>query len=140
MAEVYLAYNPDDNSLAVVKLLLEPFLDQAELMEMFRQEAAIMINLDHPNVVKVIGTGDYKDGRPHIVMEYLAGDHLGILFRAAQKHKQKMPYTLVTRIAIQVANGLAYVHATRWNSYTGISARKTSFFVTTVASNCSTSG
>lgn len=113
MAEVYLAVNPEDNSLAVVKLLLDRFLEQAELMEMFRQEARIMTSLDHPNVVKVLGSGDYQDGRPYIVMEYLAGDHLGVLFRAAQKHDQKMSYTLVTRIAIQVANGLAYVHAAK---------------------------
>jgi serine/threonine protein kinase/tetratricopeptide (TPR) repeat protein len=110
MAEVFLAQNRTDGSLAVIKLLLEHLSEHQELIEMFRHEGQIMTLLDHPNVVKVLGIGDHESGLPYIVMEYLAGDHLGVLIRAANKHKQKMPYTLVTRIAIQVANGLAYVH------------------------------
>ncbi|MBW1810885.1 MAG: protein kinase [Deltaproteobacteria bacterium] len=110
MAEVFLAQNRTDGSLAVIKLLLEHLNGHEELLEMFRHEGQIMTLLDHPNVVKVLGIGDHQSGLPYIVMEYLAGDHLGVLIRAANKHKQKMPYTLVTRIAIQVANGLAYVH------------------------------
>jgi tetratricopeptide (TPR) repeat protein len=69
-----------------------------------------MTLLDHPNVVKVHGTGDDESGLPYIVMEYLAGDHLGVLLRASCKHRQPMSPSLIARIGIQVANGLAYVH------------------------------
>jgi serine/threonine protein kinase/tetratricopeptide (TPR) repeat protein len=110
MAEVYLARHHADESLAVVKLILEHYRAHKELLQMFRLEGRIMTLLDHPNVVKVTGTGDDESGLPYIVMEYLAGDHLGVLLRASQKHHTPMSPSLIARIAIQVANGLAYVH------------------------------
>ncbi len=110
MAEVYLARHHVDESLAVVKLMLEHYREHKELLRMFRLEGRIMTLLDHPNVVKVTGTGDDDSGLPYIVMEYLAGDHLGVLLRASQKHHAPMSPSLIARIAIQVANGLAYVH------------------------------
>ena len=110
MAEVYLARHHVDDNLAVVKLILEHYRGHKELLQMFRQEGRIMTLLDHPNVVKVHGTGDDESGLPYIVMEYLAGDHLGVLLRASCKHRQPMTPSLIARIGIQVANGLAYVH------------------------------
>gem|GEM_PF-1637544 len=110
MAEVYLARHHLDDTLMVVKLILEHYRDHKELLQMFRQEGRIMTLLDHPNVVKVAGTGDDESGLPYIVMEYLAGDHLGVLLRASCKHRQPMSPSLIARIGIQVANGLAYVH------------------------------
>ena len=110
MAEVYLARHHVEDTLAVVKLILEHYRGHKELLQMFRQEGRIMTLLDHPNVVKVHGTGDDESGLPYIVMEYLAGDHLGVLLRASCKHRQPMSPSLIARIGIQVANGLAYVH------------------------------
>lgn len=110
MAEVYLARHHVDESLAVVKLILEHYRGHEELLSMFRLEGRIMTLLDHPNVVKVTGTGDDQGGLPYIVMEYLAGDHLGVLLRASKKHRTPMSPSLIARIGIQVANGLAYVH------------------------------
>jgi len=110
MAEVYLARHHVDDTLAVVKLILEHYRGHKELLQMFRQEGRIMTLLDHPNVVKVHGTGDDESGLPYIVMEYLAGDHLGVLLRASCKHRRPMSPSLIARIGIQVANGLAYVH------------------------------
>jgi serine/threonine protein kinase/tetratricopeptide (TPR) repeat protein len=110
MAEVYLARHHVEDTLAVVKLILDHYRGHKELLQMFRQEGRIMTLLDHPNVVKVTGTGDDESGLPYIVMEYLAGDHLGVLLRASCKHRQPMSPSLIARIGIQVANGLAYVH------------------------------
>ena len=110
MAEVYLARHHVDDNLVVVKLILEHYRGHKELLQMFRQESRIMTLLDHPNVVKVTGTGDDESGLPYIVMEYLAGDHLGVLLRASCKHRQPMSPSLIARIGIQVANGLSYVH------------------------------
>ncbi len=109
MAEVYLARDTLSRELAVVKMLSKQAEGEAELVSMFRQEGRIMTNLNHPNVVRILGLGEH-DNLPYIVMEYLSGDHLGILYKIIRKRCRMLPATVLARIFLQVANALAYVH------------------------------
>jgi len=109
MAEVYLARQTGTQFLAVVKMLNERLRNERELLDMFEEESRVMTQLHHANVVSIIGIGEH-DGLPYMVLEYLAGDHLGVLSKLIRKQNQTLPASTVARIFMQVANGLAYVH------------------------------
>jgi serine/threonine-protein kinase len=111
MAEVYLARDPK-GTFAVVKLLAESLKIKEDLVAMFKEEGRILTRLAHPNIVKVLSLGE-EEGLPYIAMEYLAGDHLGVLSLMANKHNEILGASLIARIFLQVANGLAYVHEAR---------------------------
>src|SRR5688572_8792560 len=75
MGSLYLARDPGLDRYVAVKLLKEEFEDDPELRERFRREARSVARLRHPNIITVFDVGE-DDGRPFIVMEYLAGDTL----------------------------------------------------------------
>ena len=112
MADVFLAYPRGaaiDSPLVVVKVLRQRYRDEPEVAAMFRDEARIMTRLAHPNVVQVLDCGE-ADDRPYLVLEYLDGDHLGVLAREARDQGRPLGISLLTRIFIQVANALDYIH------------------------------
>ncbi len=112
MADVFLAYPRGaaiDSPLVVVKVLRQRYRDEPEVAAMFRDEARIMTRLAHPNVVQVLDCGE-ADDRPYLVLEYLDGDHLGVLAREARGQGRPLGISLLTRIFIQVANALDYIH------------------------------
>lgn len=109
MAEVYLARDALSRELAVVKMLARPAEAEADLVSMFRQEGRIMANLAHPNVVRILGLGEHAN-LPYIVMEYLSGDHLGVLYKIVRKSGRMLPASALARIFLQAANALDYVH------------------------------
>ena len=111
MAEVYLATHGPKAELAVLKVLKEQFLEQAEFLAMFMDEGRVMGSLTHPNVVRVLRAGETQGGQPYIAMEYLSGDHLGVLLRESQRQARPLSAGLVARLMLQVANGLDYVHS-----------------------------
>jgi len=111
MADVYLATHGPRADLAVLKVLKEQLLERPEFLAMFMDEGRIMASLQHPNVVRVLRSGENMSGQPYIAMEYLSGDHLGVLLRESQRQAVTLSSGLVARIALQVANGLDYVHA-----------------------------
>ncbi|MCP4213941.1 MAG: protein kinase, partial [bacterium] len=59
-----------------IKVLREELFDDAGHRMRFKQEAAIVDQLDHPNIVKVLERGQYQD-KLYIVMELLKGRTLG---------------------------------------------------------------
>jgi eukaryotic-like serine/threonine-protein kinase len=109
MAEVYLARDVLSHELAVVKMLSKQAENEAELVSMFRQEGRIMANLGHPNVVRILGLGEH-DNLPYIVMEYLDGDHLGVLFNIIRRRCRMLPAPVLARIFMQASNALDYIH------------------------------
>lgn len=72
--------------------------------ERFRREAAIGLALAHPNLVKVFDF-DRHGQEPCIVMERIDGLSLHELLRCV-----KLPYEVVRRIVMNVAEALEYVH------------------------------
>lgn len=80
--------------------------DEAAL-ERFHREVAVGRDLQHPNVTRVVGFGDYK-GAPYLVMEFLDGETL-----RSRMDRGTLSVDEAVGIASQVAQGLAAAHARR---------------------------
>ena len=75
MASVHLAHDTVLERPVAVKLLAEGLGEDEELRERFLREGRFAAKLSHPHVVAVFDTGE-DEGRPYIVMEYVAGASL----------------------------------------------------------------
>src|SRR5262245_57464662 len=74
MGSVYLAVRADEvhNQEVAVKLVW-PGPDTAGIERRFWQERRILASLNHPNIARLLDGGATEDGRPYLVMEYVAG-------------------------------------------------------------------
>ncbi|MEO7097164.1 MAG: protein kinase, partial [Polyangiales bacterium] len=64
-------------------ILHDSFLDDPTFAGRFKREAKSASNLTHPNLVQVFDFGEEPDGRLYMAMEYLEGENLHKLIRAA---------------------------------------------------------
>jgi tRNA A-37 threonylcarbamoyl transferase component Bud32 len=103
---VYLAKDTALNREVAIKVLDDGAAADANLRRMFVKEARSLAQLSHPNIVSVLDVGEI-DNRPYIVMEHLAGGSVkGRIERAGPLKAGE-----AARIAIEVANGLAFAHS-----------------------------
>jgi serine/threonine-protein kinase len=78
----------------------------AEARERFHTEARATFQLNqHKNVVQIIADGDLPDGRPYLVMEFLAGSTLDARLRDDPLSAQEL-----RRLLSQACDGLAAIH------------------------------
>jgi serine/threonine-protein kinase len=83
------------------------------LRESLRREAEELRGLVHPNLVPAREYGE-AEGRPFLVMPLVEGTNLGRLLDAqAQGHLSLSP-ELAALIALDIAQGLAFLHAKQW--------------------------
>jgi eukaryotic-like serine/threonine-protein kinase len=101
MAEVWAAHDLELDRRVAVKLLHHG-ADPAR----FSREARAVAGLSHPGICRVYDYGD-ADGRPYIVLEYLAGGTLDDRLARGQP----LPDDDAARIARELASALAYAHA-----------------------------
>ncbi|MCP5054388.1 MAG: protein kinase [bacterium] len=107
MGTVYKAENiTGKRKIVAVKLLKEELFEKRELRERFKQEALIIDQLDHPNIVKVIEREETKHTM-FIVMEFLSGKTL------AKKIEEegRIDVTEGLDIMIQIANAVTEIHS-----------------------------
>ena len=111
-AEILLARDQEDPSREVVlKRLLPSLLSDAELVQMFLDEARIGMRLSHPNICAFYDVGQVQD--QHVIaMEYVRGVTLEQLIRRAHVDGGLPPAVAVWIIA-HVAGALHYVHRAR---------------------------
>src|SRR3982751_5398002 len=76
MGEVYLAEHRHLRRKAAIKVLSRELAERADLLDRFFQEARATSMIEHPGIVQVFDCEVTPDGRPYIVMEYLAGETL----------------------------------------------------------------
>ena len=106
MAEVYSAHDNLLDRLVAVKILHEAYRSDLEFIEKFHSEAKAAARLSHPNIVSIYDVG--IDGVDHyIVMEYVQGNSLKDKIRECGE----MDILTATKIAKDIANGLAHAHA-----------------------------
>jgi serine/threonine-protein kinase len=75
MARLYAADDEKSGQLVALKLMDTSRVRGAEARERFVRESEAVAGIDHPNVVKILETGE-SDGTPFLVMEFLAGESL----------------------------------------------------------------
>ena len=105
MGEVYRARDTRLGRLVAIKFVSDELASDRTSSERLVREARLTSNLNHPNIVTVHDVGDL-DGRPFIVMEFVAGQSLHAALVA-----ERLKSTRVIDIASQVADGLAAAHA-----------------------------
>lgn len=77
----------------------------ARQIDRFRREAALLQQLDHPGIVKIISSGMFEKG-DYIALEYIQGTSLGKLMDAGLfSNEDKM------RITSDLLDGLTYIHS-----------------------------
>ena len=111
MAKVYLAESLTSGirKLVVLKVLNPELSSNSEMRALFRREAELAAQMNHPNVVQVMEVVEDRES-PFIVMEFLDGASLATLIRCAGK---QLSLALRLQIVCQVLAGLHHFHELR---------------------------
>ncbi len=112
MAEVFLAKVVGAEGFekpVAVKRVLPSLSEDKEFIELFLREAKLTVSLQHANVVQVFDLG-CAQGQYYMVMEFVDGENLRTLQKAAASEQVPLGLREVCFIVQQVAEGLAYAH------------------------------
>lgn len=104
MAGVYKAVNTQGQTVAI-KILPPSKAANEELLARFQRESRLALQLQHPNLVRTLETGEQR-GLHFIVMEYLEGE---LLQEVLQQRKRLHPREAV-RVIYQALRGLQHLH------------------------------
>jgi serine/threonine protein kinase len=107
MGVVYRAYDTKLKRELAIKVLAPGTLDDPGSRKRFRNEALILSRLNHPSI-QVIYDFDTFDGCELLVSEFVRGTSLDIRVLAGA-----LPEKEVTRLGIQLAEGLSAAHSAR---------------------------
>jgi ligand-binding sensor domain-containing protein/tRNA A-37 threonylcarbamoyl transferase component Bud32 len=106
MGTVYKATNlMDRNQTVAVKVLRDDLFNDESSVKRFKQEAAIIDQLDHPNIIRIIERGQAKNNL-FIAMEFLQGKTLSQKIQ----EKKKLGLNEAVHIMAQVADAMAKIH------------------------------
>jgi hypothetical protein len=102
------------NKLVVLKSLREELRGIEGYAALFMTEARLNAQLSHPHIVQTNEVFEFE-GLPVIVMEYLAGQSLGAVVRAARAAGARAAFdqTMHLRVLSDVLHALDYAHAKR---------------------------
>ncbi|MFN2565075.1 MAG: serine/threonine-protein kinase [Gemmatimonadaceae bacterium] len=103
-ATVYRARDVKHDRPVAVKVL-HPELSLAAGADRFRREIRVTAQLQHPNILTVIDSGEI-DGQLYFVMPLVQGESL----RARLNREKQLPFADALKIAHEVADALAYAH------------------------------
>ncbi|HEX9103124.1 MAG TPA: serine/threonine-protein kinase [Polyangia bacterium] len=90
-----------------IKLMHKMFAADRDALARFRREAIAASTIQSPNVAQVFDVNATRDGQPYLVYEYIDGEDFGTLL----EREGALSIARSTRIARQVASGLAVAHA-----------------------------
>jgi eukaryotic-like serine/threonine-protein kinase len=92
-----------------IKRLHDSFAKDPDFIAMFIDEARLAARVQHPNVVTTIDVVE-ADGVLILVMEYLHGETLSRLVRAAARDDERVPVEIASGIVCDALHGLHAAH------------------------------
>ncbi|HEY5476180.1 MAG TPA: serine/threonine-protein kinase [Tepidiformaceae bacterium] len=104
-SEAFKAKNRETGELVVLKFPDPAILGDLATYERFKRETEIGERLAHPNIQRVLGSGEGPSG-PYLILEYAEGDSLRHFLR---EHPQ-LPLAEALSITRQIASALEYAH------------------------------
>jgi serine/threonine-protein kinase len=115
MAAVHLARMMGPGGFArtvAAKRMHAQFALDPEFVSMFLDEARLASRIRHPHVVQTLDIVN-EQSELFIVMEYIEGEALSTLLRAAREAERPVPLTIVAAVACQFLMGLQAAHDAR---------------------------
>jgi eukaryotic-like serine/threonine-protein kinase len=109
MGVVYRARDTQIGRIVALKVILTksgPPEEVEHYKQRFQREAQAAGRLSHPGIVTLHDIAEDSEGQPYIVMEFIEGEPLSLLFGPAGQ----APLDRVLDIGIQVAQALNYAH------------------------------
>jgi eukaryotic-like serine/threonine-protein kinase len=92
-----------------IKRLHPQFAKDPEFVSMFLDEARLAARIQHPNVVTTLDIVPWED-ELFLVMEYVHGEALSKLIRAARRRRELMPPRVAASIVAGTLHGLHAAH------------------------------
>jgi serine/threonine protein kinase len=92
-----------------IKRLHPQFAKDPEFVSMFLDEARLAARIRHPNVVQTVDVVALE-GELFLVMDYVQGESLGRLLRAARTKNERLPLPVVSAIVCGALHGLHAAH------------------------------
>src|ERR1700758_3875646 len=105
MGVVYKAVDPEIGRLVGIKMMTSAVMNDPVLLKRFYREAQSAGKLRHPNIVTIYDLG-VQEAVPFIVMEFLEGESLDVVFRSGRTLALEEKLNIV----MQVCSALAYAH------------------------------
>ncbi len=106
MSHVYFAKDQWQNeNYAIIKTPIAKLLEDEWIIKKFKQEAESLARLNHPNIVKLLGHGEYENHYPFVILEYVEGKPLSNIMR-------ELPCDLprAAKFFLQIAQAVDYAH------------------------------
>ena len=107
MGTVYKAIQTSVGREVAIKVLRPELVESDDAVWRFQREARLATALDHPNLVRVLLSGQLPDGRIYIVMELLKGRTLADVL----EEQPVLPLDRALKIMMKLCAGIDAVHA-----------------------------
>ncbi|MGD0360892.1 MAG: serine/threonine-protein kinase [Bryobacteraceae bacterium] len=104
MGVVYKAVRADDEYSKLVAIKIVQDSDPATVRRL-RQERQILAGLEHPHIARLLDGGTTADGRPFLVMEYVAGVPVDRYVAAA-----RLPLRELLELFRKICSAVSYAH------------------------------
>ena len=115
MAYVWMAWRRRSNGKAQVialKTLLPSLVHERGFVHMFLDEAKLLSEIRHTNVVAIHDVGVYQE-TPYVALEWVEGDTLSSLLRAVSGKGNEIPLAIALRVVGECCLGLHNAHELR---------------------------
>jgi serine/threonine-protein kinase len=110
MATVYRAIDTQTNETVAIKHLKREVIQQDPgIVGRFEREGEALRRLNHPNIVKILGT-IIEDDQHYVVMEYVGGGDLNDLIHDHRKDGTAIPIQRILEIALDLSDALTRAH------------------------------
>jgi serine/threonine protein kinase len=106
MSDIYRAFDLVHHCEVVIKIPDQSMLGDPAQFERFQRELEVMKTLDHPAILKGLGSGKYNR-IPYLVTEFVEGQSLRTLIETSAPLPPEQAVSLIRKIA----DGMAYCHA-----------------------------
>lgn len=93
----------------LLKCFLPEAVDEFENTESFLQEARRSANLQHPNIVRILASGEVE-GTPYLARELVHGESLKSVLRLARSSPSVLTHERALRILASVCEALAFAY------------------------------
>ncbi|MCC8180024.1 MAG: serine/threonine-protein kinase [Planctomycetes bacterium] len=109
MGTVFLAREEKSGNLVAIKTLVNRYLLNERMINTFNREIEVCKVLDHPNIVKFLGSGLSPSKELYLVLEYVNGGNLAEWNKRYER--REMPLKDAFAMMMQLTDGMAYAHS-----------------------------